>query len=154
MEAPADRELRNRRALPDSLTTPNGLASEPCVRRASVLAMATLLSACAAPGTQQTPESKSTPRDPPLYVHMTDEDLHLANQAVQNALEFGVSDTLSTWNNLADSSWGAIKPLRTWRTQGGSYCREYEEQLRIGERSERYVDVACRNPDGIWLPAP
>ncbi|MGI9331620.1 MAG: hypothetical protein ACR2RL_00505 [Gammaproteobacteria bacterium] len=120
----------------------------------AALLAAALASGCAAPTPQTGPEAEPALRETQLYEFMSDEDLRLANQAVQNALEFGISGTSSTWSNLSHSSSGAIKPLRTWRTRGGIFCRQYEEVLRIGARTDTYTDIACRSPDGLWLPAP
>jgi surface antigen len=98
------------------------------------------LTACAAP-----------PPQPPLYAALTDRDVALAVETMQEALErHGNNDALA-WANDDTGNGGAITPLATFVTTGGYPCRRYVEQLEVSGRSGRYEHVACRNEDGDWV---
>lgn len=81
---------------------------------------------------------------------MSQVDIALADQAVQDALERAPSGDAVEWRNTASGTAGSITPLRTFRTAAGVFCRDYQETLRIGVASERYIDTACRDEDGRW----
>lgn len=88
----------------------------------------------------------------PLYRSMSDRDVTLANRALDQALERVRSGQSLTWRNDGNGNSGSVRPLRTFQTGKTRYCREYEEVLFIDGRLERYVDIACRRSDGIWIP--
>lgn len=88
----------------------------------------------------------------PLYTEMTPEDVRTANQVVQNALENVLSGTVLSWQNPVSGHSGSVKPVRTFRSKSGLYCRDYDETLSIGDRTETYTDAACRGADGQWNP--
>ena len=88
----------------------------------------------------------------PLYTKMTPDDVRTANQVVQNALEGTLSGTVLSWKNPISGHSGSVTPIKTFRSKSGSYCREYDETLTIGNRTERYTDTACRGADGRWNP--
>jgi len=90
--------------------------------------------------------------DEPLYMRMSDEDVHLADATVQQALESQQSGSSLYWRNSTTGHYGAITPQRTYRTADGTYCREYREQLTVGTRSATYTDQACRGSNGLWIP--
>ncbi|WP_158260067.1 RT0821/Lpp0805 family surface protein [Zobellella endophytica] len=90
----------------------------------------------------------------PLYLAMTDGDVAQADRAVQRALETAPSETPIGWYNQDSGNSGSITPLDTYVSRSGHYCRHYRERLVLGEHSESYLDTACRNGDGIWIPVP
>lgn len=47
---------------------------------------------------------------------------------------------------------GAVTVLRdgTSTSTTGRYCREFQQEVRIGGNKERAYGTACRNPDGSW----
>jgi hypothetical protein len=47
---------------------------------------------------------------------------------------------------------GSVTPLRTFRHPNGLWCRDYREQLYIGQASQQWQDTACRSKAGHWLP--
>lgn len=65
------------------------------------------------------------------------------------ALERTPAGTTSVWRNPDSGHSGSVTPLRTWETDAG-YCREFEQTIRVGGRSERGYGTACREPDGSW----
>jgi surface antigen len=65
------------------------------------------------------------------------------------ALERTPAGTTSAWRNPDSGHSGSVTPLRTYATEAG-YCREFEQRIRIGGRTERGYGTACRQPDGSW----
>lgn len=45
---------------------------------------------------------------------------------------------------------GQVVALREGRTGDGAYCREFQQAVMIGGRSEEAYGTACRMPDGAW----
>lgn len=45
---------------------------------------------------------------------------------------------------------GAVTTLREGHTPQGAYCREFQQQVTIGGRTEDAYGTACRQPDGSW----
>lgn len=104
----------------------------------ATLILASALGACAAP-------------QPPLYAALSDRDVALAVDTMQDALERnGNHDTLA-WANDETGNGGTITPLATFVTTGGYPCRRYLEELDVRGESGRYEHVACRNEDGDWV---
>ncbi len=54
------------------------------------------------------------------------------------------------WNNPDSGNSGTVTPQRTFQTAGGTYCREYQQTVRIGGHREDAYGTACRQPDGAW----
>ena len=88
----------------------------------------------------------------PLYMSMTRDDVSIANQTIQNALENALSGTKLTWKSPVSGHSGSVTPINTFKSKSGFYCREYDETLTINERTERYRDTACRDSNGLWRP--
>ena len=88
----------------------------------------------------------------PIYRLMTDNDVSLANAALDRSLERNLSGKRASWRNRGSGNHGSITPLRTYRASNGGYCRDYEEELVIGSDSELYTATACRDPLGLWQP--
>ena len=106
-----------------------------------------LLHACAAPALQT---NKPSPAG--ILQLMTDEDIKLANRAVQRALETTPSGTPITWQNSSNGHFGSVTPRRTYKSRGGFYCRVYTEILTVADKTERFDGTACRASDGLWNP--
>ncbi len=45
---------------------------------------------------------------------------------------------------------GAVTTMREGRTPQGAYCREFQQQVTIGGRTEDAYGTACQQPDGSW----
>ena len=71
-------------------------------------------------------------------------------QTTQTSLETSRSYTTSTWRNPDSGHSGTITPEPVYRTPRGEYCREYQQTVSIGGRTERAYGTACRQPDGSW----
>ena len=88
----------------------------------------------------------------PLYHQMDKQDVALANQALAEALQTRPKGQSLTWFNSANRHTGSVTPLRTFRHSNGLWCRDYREQLYIGQASQQWQDTACRSKAGHWLP--
>src|SRR5262245_3714970 len=75
-------------------------------------------------------------------------DREYAMRTSYYALEQAPSGTTSSWYNPDSGHSGTLTPMRTWETGHGGYCREFQQTVRIGGRSERAYGTACREPDG------
>ena len=88
----------------------------------------------------------------PLYELMAPDDVVVANETVQKALETTGSGVQNSWRNAVTGNSGTVTPIRTYKSKAGVYCRVYYETLSIGGRADSYQDTACRDKDGIWKP--
>lgn len=80
---------------------------------------------------------------------MDDVDRMRANQAVNQAQSAPLGETI-TWNNPNNDHYGTITPTRDGYSESGSYCREFNQTVTIGGKTEDAYGVACRQPDGTW----
>lgn len=84
---------------------------------------------------------------------MTDGDVATANLAVQQALEYHASGQIVRWSNPNSGNTGSVTPRRSFFLEDkGVFCRDYNELLTIEGQSETYVDTACRDGSGKWIP--
>lgn len=74
----------------------------------------------------------------------------VAQDALQNALEYNRTNQASTWVNPDTGASGTVVPVRTYQSAVGQPCREYQQTIIIGGREERGYGTACRQPDGTW----
>lgn len=74
-----------------------------------------------------------------------------AGDTLQTALETLRSGARADWVG-ADEGFGYVKPLRTWKSKSGHWCREFEERVytSTGDRINRRA-VACRTGEGQWV---
>jgi len=77
-------------------------------------------------------------------------DRREAAQAAQHALETAPSGTSVAWHNPDSGHSGTITPTRTYQTQSGQYCREYQQSVTIEGKQQQAYGTACRMPDGSW----
>lgn len=54
------------------------------------------------------------------------------------------------WNNPNSGNYGTVVPVRDGYHQNGAYCREFQQTIVVGGRTEQAVGTACRQPDGTW----
>jgi hypothetical protein len=52
------------------------------------------------------------------------------------------------WNE--GNAYGAVSVLRDGQSSSGRYCREFQQTVTIGGRSEQAYGTACMQPDGAW----
>jgi surface antigen len=73
-----------------------------------------------------------------------------ANQAAGRAYAAPVGQPIS-WSNPQSGNYGTIVTTRDGvHDTTGAYCREYQQTITVGGRSERAFGVACQQPDGSW----
>ncbi len=80
---------------------------------------------------------------------LDDADRASANQAYQQAQTAPIGQNIS-WNNPDSGNTGAVTPVRDGTSSTGEYCREFQQTVNIGGRSEQAYGVACQQPDGSW----
>jgi surface antigen len=68
----------------------------------------------------------------------------------QRALETAPSSEVSEWRNPDTGNYGTVTPVRTYQSSSGQNCREYQQTVTVGGRTEEAYGTACRQPDGTW----
>ena len=77
-------------------------------------------------------------------------DRNYANQAVNRAHTAPIGETI-TWNNPQSGNHGTITPTREgYQPSTGAYCREFQQRITVGGKTQQGYGVACRQPDGAW----
>ena len=85
-----------------------------------------------------------------LYAQLGTRGRGLADQALQRALEERPSNEDETWH-LASVGSGTVRPLKTWLSTSGHYCRSFEESIRLASGAEQVLQaIGCRDDDGVW----
>ena len=77
------------------------------------------------------------------------DQMHAA-QTTQSALETNKAGTASTWTNPDTGHSGTVTPVRTYQTPEGQNCREFQQTVTIGGKTESAYGTACRQADGSW----
>ena len=81
-------------------------------------------------------------------------DKQLAAEAAQRAFEAGQSGQASVWNNPDSGNHGSVTPTKTYQLANGEYCREYKQDVFIGNEKHQTYGTACRQADGTWQIQP
>ena len=106
-----------------------------------------MIGACASLDMSQ-PRAENNPAPP----RMSSQDIALANQTFQNALEKSASGNHLTWRNPGTGHSGSITPQKTYRAQNGLYCRVFDETVVMTKNPQSFRNTACRDRDGVWKP--
>ena len=80
---------------------------------------------------------------------LDDADRAAATRAYEQAQTAPIGQNI-TWNNPDSGNTGAVTPVRDGTSGAGEYCREFQQTVNIGGRSEEAYGVACQQPDGSW----
>jgi len=80
---------------------------------------------------------------------MDDTDKMRHQQAAAQAYSAPVGETIN-WNNPQTGNRGAVTTTRDGYSSAGSYCREFQQTIVVGGRSEKGFGTACQQPDGSW----
>lgn len=110
-----------------------------------IICLSTVLAACAL---GQVARDSAAATD--IREHMTSDDHHIAAVAVQIAMERRSDNEASTWTNGLSGNHGAVVPRRTYRTQAGAYCRQYEDIVTVAGVAVSTERTACRDGSGRW----
>ena len=81
---------------------------------------------------------------------LDEKDRLQAEAAAQRAMETSRTGETVTWNNPDSGNSGSVTPVRTYQGPDSRYCREYQQTVVIGGRTEEAYGTACRQPDGTW----
>ena len=84
---------------------------------------------------------------------LDERDRLLMGRSTQKTLDRGKTNVAGTWVNPDTGNRGTITPRRTYRVKRGSttsYCREFQQTITVGGKTERAYGRACRQPDGSW----
>lgn len=76
-------------------------------------------------------------------------DQAYAEQAASQAYMAPVGQPIQ-WNNPQSGNYGQIVTTRDGTAANGAYCREYQQTVTVGGRSQQAYGQACRQPDGSW----
>jgi len=71
-------------------------------------------------------------------------------RTVHQSLETNRTGATATWNNPDTGHSGTVTPTRTVQTASGQFCREYQQTVTIGGKTESAYGTSCRQPDGAW----
>ncbi len=66
------------------------------------------------------------------------------------ALENSKSGEGTNWHNPETGSRGTIVPTRTYKSSYGEDCRDFQETVTVGDRTDVYNGASCRGQDGTW----
>jgi surface antigen len=88
--------------------------------------------------------------DPELYQGLNDRDVTLAAGLLQETLEGAPDGATRSWLNPDSGHRGTITPTRTYLSAAGTFCREYREELVVGEQTGRFQHSACRDDGARW----
>ena len=76
-------------------------------------------------------------------------DMQYYNSTSQRALEVAPVGQQTTWRNPDSGNYGTVTPTRTYQ-DNGQYCREYNQTITVGGKTEKAYGQACRQQDGSW----
>ncbi|MCG8354482.1 MAG: glycine zipper 2TM domain-containing protein [Kiloniellales bacterium] len=80
---------------------------------------------------------------------MDEVDRLRAAQAQQRASAAPIGQTI-VWNNPNTGNSGAVTAVRDGTSNTGQYCREFQQTVNVGGRTETAFGTACRQQDGTW----
>ena len=77
-------------------------------------------------------------------------DRRESERAAQQAFETAPSGQTSQWSNPDSGNHGTVTPTRTFQTDSGQYCREFQQTVVISGEEQQAHGTACRQPNGSW----
>ncbi|MDB5407184.1 MAG: 17 kDa surface antigen [Rhodospirillales bacterium] len=81
---------------------------------------------------------------------LDENDLTYARRTQQQAFEAGRSGQPVAWRNPDSGASGTIVPRPAYQQPSGAYCREFQQNITVGGRTQEAYGTACRQPDGSW----
>ena len=81
---------------------------------------------------------------------LTCRDQNKASTTTQRTLETQKAGTTIAWNNPDSGNSGTITPQSTYQRADGAFCREFQQTITVGGKTEDGYGTACRQPDGSW----
>ena len=77
-------------------------------------------------------------------------DQAYAAQTTGQALESNPTGQQSTWTHPDSGNSGSVTPVRTTYDDAGRPCREYQQTVTVGGKTETAYGTACRDENGDW----
>jgi surface antigen len=77
-------------------------------------------------------------------------DVAYSQRSMQQGLETSQSHRSTAWRNPDSGASGTITPVNTFQSSTGQNCREFQQTITVGGRTEEGYGTACRQPDGSW----
>lgn len=77
-------------------------------------------------------------------------DMAYFNNTQQRALETAQPGQTLPWTNQQSGNSGTFTPSNYYQTANGSYCREFQQTITVGGKTEKGFGTACRQQDGTW----
>ena len=71
-------------------------------------------------------------------------------QTTQRTLEAAPSGNPVSWRNPDTGHSGTVTPRPSYQNASGDYCREYDQTIVVGGKTETAYGKACRQADGSW----
>jgi surface antigen len=71
-------------------------------------------------------------------------------RTTQKTLETTPTGQASAWRNPDTGNQGTVTPVHTYIGADGQNCREYQQKITVGGRSQQGYGTACRQADGSW----
>jgi len=81
---------------------------------------------------------------------MTDEDVDLFYQAVQETLDKSPDKSRTGWENPTTGASGTLLPLDTFAGPAGEPCRHLQITNRAGGLRSQHTFTLCKGTDGSW----
>ncbi|SMH58989.1 RT0821/Lpp0805 family surface protein [Azospirillum agricola] len=76
-------------------------------------------------------------------------DSEYAAGAARRAYAAPVGERIA-WNNPQSGNSGTVTTIRDGYSNAGTYCREYQQTVVVGGKTEMAYGTACKQPDGTW----
>ncbi len=83
-------------------------------------------------------------------VVLDEADTPYMSRALQGALESNKSGQSANWINPGTNHQGAVTPLRTFKSDTGQDCREFQRLATVAGETGIAYGTACRQPNGTW----
>jgi len=77
-------------------------------------------------------------------------DMAYYQNTQQKALETAQAGQSLPWNNPQSGNSGVVIPQAPFKNETGQYCREFQNKITVGGKTESGYGTACRQPDGSW----
>lgn len=83
-------------------------------------------------------------------VVLDEADNSYMSRVLQGTLENNKSGQSANWINPGNNHRGTVTPLRTFKSETGQDCREFQRLATIEGKTGFAYGTACREPDGPW----
>ena len=81
---------------------------------------------------------------------LDERDRLMMARTTQTSLEGARSGQVTQWRNPDTGVSGTIVPKPAYTVSSGQVCREFQQTVTIGGKTEQAFGTACRQPDGSW----